>query len=368
MLDSTVPNLGLDQRGVCRYCRSYEPVLAAMQFSDAEAERRLAAIATSVRSAGDGREYDSILGLSGGIDSSFVAVLAARLGLRPLVVHFDNGWNTELAVENIRLLVDKLGFDLNTYVIDWEEFKDLQRSFFKASVVDIEMLTDHAIVAAMVRLARRHGIRHVLNGVNFATESGMPREWLWFKQDLRNIRAIQRRFGTRKIRSFPTCGNWRWRLINATGQLKFVEPLNNMRYRKDEAQRLLETEFGWRYYGGKHYESVFTKFYQAYVLPEKFGIDKRKAHFSSLIRNHEMSREEALAQLARPPYDSAELRLEKTYVLKKLDFTDEEFDKIMSEPVRAHDDYPSDRDHEWILRPLRRLSRRIVEPGAAYGG
>ncbi len=290
------------------------------------------------------------------------------MGLRPLVVHFDNGWNSELAVENIRLLVDALGFDLHTYVIDWPEFKDLQRSFFQASVVDIEMLTDHAILASMVKLARQFKIRHVLSGVNFATESGMPREWLWFKQDLRNIRAIQRRFGTKKICSFPTCGNWRWRLISATGRLEFVEPLNHIHYRKDEARKTLEEKFGWRYYGGKHYESVFTKFYQAYVLPEKFGIDKRKSHLSSLIRSGELTRKEALTELGKPAYDPEEFRIEREYVLKKLGFSEEEFEKIMGEPVRSHADYPSDDDYEWLLRPFRGLYRRFRKSPVAYGG
>jgi hypothetical protein len=208
----------------------------------------------------------------------------------------------------------------------------------------------------------------VLSGVNFATESGMPREWLWFKQDLRNIRAIQRRFGTRKIRSFPTCGNWRWRFIAASGRLQFVEPLNNIRYRKQKARRHLESRYGWRYYGGKHYESVFTKFYQAYVLPEKFGIDKRRSHLSSLIRNGELSRDQALAELEGPAYDPEELRIDREYVLKKLDFTEQEFDEIMRLPVRSHADYPSDEDFKRLLRPFRGLYERLAKPKVAYGG
>lgn len=369
VLDSTVPNVGFDEHGVCRYCRLYEPVLASMrQLTDADASRRLETMARRLRATAGGREYDSILGLSGGVDSSYVAVLAARMGLRPLVVHFDNGWNSELAVENIRLLVDALGFDLQTYVIDWEEFKDLQRSFFRASVVDIEMLTDHAIVATMVRLARRHGIRFVLNGVNVATESGMPAEWLWFKQDLRNIRAIQRRFGTRRIRSFPVIGNWQWRFILMSRRLQFVEPLNSINYRKSAAIEVLQRDFGWRDYGGKHYESVFTKFYQAHVLPVKFGIDKRKAHFSSLIRNREMSRGDALRELASPPLDPDELRRDTQYVLKKLDFSEAEFDEIMRLAPRSHADYPSDRDYDWVLQPFRSLKRRLAGDSVAYGG
>jgi hypothetical protein len=293
------------------------------------------------------------------VDSSYVALLAARHSLRTLLVHFDNGWNSAVAVENIRGIVDGLGFDLETYVIDWEEFRDLQRSFFQASVVDIEMLTDHAITAAMFSIARKRGIRYILSGVNLATESGLPQAWYWNKQDLRNIKAIHKRFGGVKLNSFPTLSTWRWIVQRHLRRFVFVEILNMVNYRKLEAMAQLTSELGWRYYGGKHYESVFTKFYQAYVLPTKFGIDKRKAHLSSLVRNGELRRDEALAELAKPLYDPAELRQEKEYVLKKLDFSEQEFERIMALPVRSHLDYPSDR---WLIDLARRVE--ALCPGA----
>ncbi|MHC5115270.1 MAG: N-acetyl sugar amidotransferase [Planctomycetota bacterium] len=358
VMDRSDPDIGFDADGVCNHCREATELLARLPQTDEEADARLHALAERIRRAGEGRPYDSLLGVSGGVDSSYVAYLARRLELRPLVMHFDNGWNSELAVKNINRLVERLGFDLSTYVIDWQEFRDLQRAFLAASVVDIEMLTDHAITASMFRIAREHGIRYVLSGANVATESGLPRAWVWNKLDFRNIKAIHRRFGAVKLSSFPSLPTWRWLLIRRLGiGFDFVEVLDHARFRKVDAIAELEREVGWRYYGGKHYESVFTKFYQAYILPVKFGIDKRRAHLSSLIRNGEMSRDEALAELDRPPYDPAELAEDRTYVLKKLGFTDDEFDAIMRAPVHAHDDYPSDVK---LVRAARR-GKRLVE-------
>lgn len=360
VLDTSDPDIRFDESGVCSFCRQAEQVMAILPQTRADEEKLLSRVASRIRHAGQGREYDCLLGVSGGVDSSYVAYLAKQLDLRPLVVHFDNGWNSELAVENINRLVDRLGFDLYTYVIDWEEFRDLQRAFLKASVVDIEMLTDHAIQAAVFSIARKNRIRYVLSGSNIATEFGMPAAWIWDKQDLRNIREIQKRFGEGSIRSFPTLNTWTWLVMYYLKiPFEYISLLNCVRYRKKEAIELLEREIGWRYYGGKHYESVFTKFYQAYILPEKFGIDKRRVHFSSLIRNGEMRREEALAQLARPLYESIDLANEKEYVLKKLGFTDEEFDKIMHHPPMPHNAYPSNERIRLVLKSIYRLVQNL---------
>jgi len=278
------------------------------------------------------------------VDSSYLVYLAWKHKLKPLVVHFDNGWNSETAVRNIERMIVKTGFDYQCLVIDWEEFRDLQRSFFRAGVIDIELLTDHAIMATTLRLARKHNIPCVLSGTNHATEYGMPKGWNWFKQDLRNIRDIHRKFGEKKLSTFPRMSLWEtlWRL-RVIRKPKFLEPLNMMAYRKDEAIRTLEQEFGWQYYGGKHFESVFTKFYQAYVLPKKFGVDKRKVHLSALIRNGEITRDLALAELAKPHYPPEDFERDRDYVLKKLGFSLEEFDKIMAASPIPHDHYASDR-------------------------
>ena len=360
ILDTSDPDIYFDSEGICNHCHDTARLLATLPQSHQEEKVRLSSIATLIKQAKGNNEYDSLLGISGGVDSSYVAYLAKKIGLSPLVVHFDNGWNSELAVNNINKLVDTLGFDLSTYVIDWEEFKDLQRSFLKASVVDIELLTDHAITAAMFHLAHKHKIKFVLSGNNYATESGMPGSWVWNKQDKINIIGIHKRFGTRKMKSFPTLGLWKWIMVSNLGLgFKFVPLLNNAMYKKNEAMKVIKSDLGWQYYGGKHYESIFTKFYQAYILPEKFGIDKRKVHLSSLIRNEEMSRDEALEELAKPLYDPIELKNDKVYVLKKLGFSEDEFVKIMNLPPKSHNDYPSSARLLKILRNTKNILLKL---------
>lgn len=350
VMDTTDPDIVFNIKGICNYCLTASTLLSSIQCSKEESDRRLEQLANKIKSESSGNEYDCIIGLSGGVDSSYVAYLAHRMGLNPLAVHFDNGWNTETAVANIKKIVEHCGYDLHTYVIDWPEFRDLQRAFIKASVVDIEMLTDHAIMAAMFKLAKEYNIRNVLSGTNIATEYGMPASWTWRKQDIRNIKAIHKRFGTKKMKNFPTMSSLKWNYILYFSQiLKFVEPLNNIEYKKTIAKKVLDKEFGWRDYGGKHYESLFTKFYQAYILPEKFGIDKRKVHLSALIRNGEITRSEGMKMLSLPLYIPNELQRDKKYVLKKLGFTDDEFQNIMQDAPKKHTDYPSD---EIILKPL----------------
>ena len=244
-----------DSEGICSHCRRAERELAAIRLSPEESEQRLQEMAAPIIAARTRAGYDSIVGLSGGVDSSYVALLASRLGLRPLAVHLDNGWNSEIAVSNIRGITEKFNLDLMTLVIDWPEFRDLQRAFIKASVVDIEMLSDHAIVATMFRLSRQNGIRHILSGTNVATEHGMPYAWNWNKQDLTNIRAIHRQFGSIPLKTFPTMGLMAsiWARNFRRGP-RFVEFLNQANYRKSDAIDALKREAGWRDYGGKHFE------------------------------------------------------------------------------------------------------------------
>lgn len=343
-MDTSDPTITFDADGVCSHCYYADKVLPTVRWTPEGSVRALERIAATIRNASDG-PYDSIIGLSGGVDSSYAAYLAKRLRLRPLAIHFDNGWNSELAVENIQRVVEGCSYDLQTYVIDWKEFRDLQRAFLLASVVDIELLTDHAISAAMARLATENGVRYMLSGINTATEHGMPAAWYWDKADWTNIRGIHRQFGTVPLRTFPH--QPRSQLLRARllgrGPVT-VQLLNYVNYRRDEAARTLTREFGWREYGGKHHESTFTRFYQSYILPTKFGIDKRRAHISDRIRNGEMSREEALEALARPHYESPEvLANEREFVLKKLGISEAEFERILSAPVRRHEDFPTDR-------------------------
>ncbi len=341
IMDTSDGRIEFDERGFCNHCRRYEVIAGKAPFAGGDAGRKLAEVVERIKRDGKDKEYDSIIGLSGGIDSSYLAWQAKKLGLRPLAVHFDNGWNSEISVKNIDNIVRKLGFDLYTYVIDWEEFKDLQRSFFKASVLDIELLTDNAIFTSLYKIALEKKIRYSLEGHNVATESIMPPGWNYWKFDIKNIRGIQKRFGTVKIKSFPTMGPWKRLFCQFSSMVKPVYLLNYLPYNKNEAIAVLERELGWKYYGGKHYESVFTKFYQSYVLPTKFHIDKRRAHLSNLVCSGQITREEALRAMEEELYPAEELRRDKEYVLKKLEFSEEEFDAIMRLPVKSHLDYPS---------------------------
>jgi N-acetyl sugar amidotransferase len=348
-MDTTDPDILFDEHGVCTHCHKAEWLLSAVRFSEEESRRRLEAIADKIKKQTEGKDYSCIVGLSGGVDSSYAAYVAHGMGLRILAVHFDNGWNSEIAVSNIKNIVKTFELDLITYVINWEEFRDIQRAFIKASVVDIEMITDHAIMAAMYRIAKEHGIRYILSGQNYATEHCMPKAWIWNKQDLRNLKAIHRQYGETPLKTFPVLSTWRY-LIYRRIFFEYVLPLNNLNYRKFEAMEILKRELNWREYGAKHFESLFTKFYQAYILPVKFGIDKRKAHLSALVRNGELTRDQAVQELSKPYYDPKELKQDKDYVFKKLGFSEGEFDSLMKQQAIPHDHYGS--DHSLVSRML----------------
>jgi N-acetyl sugar amidotransferase len=342
VMDTSDRDIRFDEHGVCSHCRSAETFMPRLRLSDAESKRWLADVAARCTAQRTSEGYDSVIGLSGGVDSSYAAWLAHSLGMRPLAVHLDNGWNSELAVANIRGIIERCKFDLVTVVIDWMEFRDLQRAFIRAGVVDIEMLSDHAITASLFKIARRHGISTVLSGTNVATEHGMPRSWVWNKQDLTNILGIHRRFGEIPLKTFPRMGLVASAWARYGGTFTLVEPLNLANYNKTAAIGTLQRNVGWRDYGGKHYESTFTKFYQAFILPTKFGIDKRRAHLSALIRNGEITRDDAMDELGRPLFAPGELDREKQYVLKKLGFSSEEFDRLMTAPPVPHAHSQSD--------------------------
>lgn len=348
--------IDFDATGLCNHCRAYDAFFAARASAP---PRSLASLVAGLRGAGRGREYDCVVGVSGGLDSSYAAYLARQQGLRALAVHLDNGWNSELAVGNIERLCKGLGLDLFTHVIAWNEFRDLQLAYLRASVVDIEAITDHAIMACLHRVARSRGIRHILTGESPATEGFLPPGWVHPKNDLMNIRAIHRRYGRLPLRTFPTLGlvrkAWDTRVLG----LRVVPILDYVPYVKQEAKQVLTRELGFRDYGGKHYESVFTRFYQAYILPRKFGIDKRRSHLSTLICAGQMTREQALREIEAEPYPAELLRREREFVLKKLGLGEAEFEELMRAPARPHTDFAS---YLWFYRALRPLvvwARRI---------
>jgi N-acetyl sugar amidotransferase len=363
------PQMGFDALGRSHYYHEYHRAYNDHVLTGERGQSALDALAAQIRADGKGKAYDSIMGLSGGVDSTYVAYLARKLGLRPLAVHFDNGWNSELAVKNIENIVSRLDLDLFTYVINWDEFRDLQLAYLQASVVDIEVVTDHAIFATLYRLAARHGIKHILSGTNVVTEQVLPPHWIYAKTDHVNIRAIHRAYGKVPLRTYPFMNLKVKKYHQLVKGIRSHSILNYVDYDKARVKQMIATELGWRDYGGKHYESVFTRFYQGYILPRKFGIDKRKAHLSNLIFAGQITKEEALRELQHPPYDPEQLRSDYVFVLKKLGLTDQQFEEIMNRPVRAHRDFDYEKsvyERFPILSPLRapmkfisaRLARR----------
>jgi N-acetyl sugar amidotransferase len=307
---------------------------------DGDAGReKLEQLAAKIRADGKGKPYDCVIGVSGGVDSTYVAYLVKKLGLRPLAIHLDNGWDSELAVKNIEETLKRLGIDLYTEVLDWEEFRDLQSAFLKASTPDSEIPTDHAIVAILGNMAAKQGIKYIIIGNNVRTETHLPRAWSQGHFDWKYIRELHKRFGTRPLKTFPHFGFFTYYFRMMTQQR--IEILNYVGYNKKEALRVLQDELGWRYYGGKHYESIYTRFYQGYILPEKFGYDKRRCHLSSLICSGEVTREQALEELSIPIYSPSMQEEDREYVTKKLGFSDEEFTDIMTAPKKSYWDYPS---------------------------
>jgi N-acetyl sugar amidotransferase len=291
------PNITFDEQGICNYYYRYLKDEKKHVFKGEAGKKKLKEKIKNIKEAGKGKQYDCILGLSGGVDSTYLCLLAKEQGLRPLIVHFDNGWNSELAVNNIENTVKKLGFDLYTYVVDWGEFRELQLSYLKASVVDIEVLTDHAFMAVLYEQARKWKIKHVLAGMNIATEQVLPRHWIFNKMNAVNIKDIQSKYGrvpVKELRSFPFLNYSHKKYCESVLKMEVVTPLNFIDYHYDQVKEEIKSKLGWRDYGGKHYESVWTRFYQGFILPYKFNIDKRKAHFSNLIFSGQMTKEEAL--------------------------------------------------------------------------
>lgn len=358
------PDISFDEKGVCNYYHEYKNAEQESVFTGKNGQQKLNKLVEQIKKDGIGKSYDCLIGLSGGVDSTYVAWLVKQLGLRPLAVHLDNGWNSELAVMNVENIITKLGFDLYTLVVNWEEFKDIQLSYLKASVVDIEVVSDHAIFATMYKLAKEKNIGYIISGTNIVTEYIMPPSWLYKKMDFTNLKDIHRRYGSVKLKTYPTFDFVKHVYYSAILKLTPVSILNYVPYNKKEIKEIIKRELDWRDYGGKHYESLFTKFYQAYILPEKFKIDKRKAHLSTLICSGQMTKEEALKELEAPVYPAADLKQDKEYVLKKLGLSESAFESIMLMAPRKHEDFKTDtRLKEGYMNLLRKTEkfRRILK-------
>ena len=361
VMDTSAPDISFDEQGVCSFCSYYDSQVSQVVFaSDEERQARKKAFVENVKRAGHGKKYDCIIGLSGGVDSSYVLHLAAKEGLRPLAVHMDNNWNSELASNNIKNLVSRLNVDLYTHVIEWPEYKRLMQAFFDADVIDVELLYDNAMLAVNYCQARKYGIKYILSGSNSATEGmPMPEGWNWRKWDKKNIKALAKRGGVR-LSTFPSIGTVDYIVNRLVRRIQWVPYLDYYDYQKNQALELLEAEYRYKRYPYKHYESVFTRFYQGYLLPEKFGVDKRKLHLATLIMSNQMSREEALLTLKESPYYSSEaLESDLKYFLKKMGWTRSDLDAYLSRPSVPHDRYPSDKAlWDWMRKTYQNHFRK----------
>lgn len=348
--DSVDKHLSFDSAGLCNHCQRYDELVEQRVFTGTLAEDKLKVMVETIKIAGKGNDYDCIVGVSGGVDSTYVAYLAKKLGLRPLAVHFDNGWNSELAVKNVESVLKTLDIDLYTHVVDWEEFRDLQLSFLKASTPDGEIPTDHAIGALLWRQAVQHRVKYILSGMNFATESISIPDWSYGHSDWRYIRSVHKIFGSRRLKSYPHFNFLYLFYVNFIRGIRTVSILNYVDFRKQEAIELLEKELGWIRYHGKHHESVYTRFYQGYVLPKKFGIDKRYGHLSDLINAGQMTRIDALNEMESEPYPVDMQSQDLTYARKKFGLDEAGFEYLMKSPVRSFREYPNSYTLVQVLR------------------
>jgi N-acetyl sugar amidotransferase len=343
IMDTSDPDIAFDEAGVCNHCRKYDERAAREVHYDESGKAQLARIVEMIKEEGKGKEYDCIIGLSGGMDSTMTAYHIVKQGLRPFAIHLDNGWDSELSIKNIENLVKALKIDLYTHVIDWEEFRDIHVAFLKASVANSEAPTDHAITALMFRIAVEKGVRHIITGGNIVTEGIMPESFGYDARDWRHVKGVIKSYRQARLKTFPHLTLFHWAYFIFVKRITYIPILNYIPYRKSEAAAILEREVGWKNYGPKHYESVYTRFFQGYILPQKFGFDKRQAHFSSLICSGQMTRREALTEMEKDPYPVERMREDRDYVIKKLGLTEAEFEMIMTAPVKSFRDYPNNK-------------------------
>lgn len=345
-MDTTASDIAFDGNGVCNYCTEFLKLSSPIIHENpGDKDARLQKLIEQVRASGKGRPYDCIVGVSGGVDSSWTLVQVKRLGLRPLAVHMDNGWNSELAQNNIANIVRGLDLDLHTHVIDWDEYRELMQAFFDADVIDVELLYDNAMLAVNYRQAAKYGLKYILAGTNQATEGmRMPPGWNWFKYDKRNIASLAKRHGMKGTNTLPTIGTMGFVWNHFVKGIRWTSFLDYLPYNKSKALDSLEKNYGYKRYLFKHYESVFTRFYQGHILPRKFGVDKRILHLATLVAAGQLSREEALKSLEGIPYATeAELQADTTYFLKKMKWDAKDLETYLNRPEVSHADYPSER-------------------------
>jgi N-acetyl sugar amidotransferase len=341
-MDTTDPHITFDERGWCDYCRNFYENIQP-NWRNGQGEEELAKIIDTIKRGGKGRDHDCVIGISGGADSSYVAYLATeKYGLRPLLFHVDAGWNSQVSANNIQRLIEGLGLDLYTEVVDWSEMKDLQLAFFKAQLANIDIPQDLAFFSALYNFAVKHQIKYILTGANYSTECVRePNEWgAYYPTDMRFVKDVHRRFGKRPLSTFPTADILKYKLYyHYVRGIRIVRFLNYVPYIKEDAMQELTDRFGWQSYAQKHHESRFTRFVECYWLPRKFGFERRKAHLSSLILTKQMTREEALERVAKPEIDELTMKQDFEYVAKKLDLTVSELQELFKGENKTYRDY-----------------------------
>lgn len=343
-MDTTDSKIVFDEKGICDHCNTFYKDVLPNWHTGERGQQELEALVAKIKEDGKGRDFDCIIGMSGGIDSSYLLYLAKeKMGLRPLVFHVDAGWNSQEAVNNIERLIDKLQLDLYTDVIDWEEMRDLQLAFFKSGVPHVDTPQDHAFFATMYKFAEQHKVKYILTGANLSTECiRNPLEWMYYQSDSIQLRDIHRKFGSRPLRNFPVTSILYHKVyLPYVKGIRVVRPLNFGQYIKQDAMKLLEEKFGWQPYPQKHFESRFTRFYEGYWLPARFGYDTRKVQYSSLIVTGQMSRAEALERLKVSPLDADAQRQEFEYVATKLGISVKELQTYFNMPKKTYRDYKS---------------------------
>lgn len=342
VMDTTDTKINFDESGVCDHCRDFYENVNPNWHTDERGDQELQKIIDKIKKEGEGKEFDCIMGMSGGADSSYLLHVAVKkYGLRPLVFHVDGGWNSELAVSNINVMIDKLGLDLYTEVINWEEMKDFQLVYFKAGLPNLDVPQDHAFVATLYNFAHKHGIKYILNGGNISTECVRnPLDWLYYGTDMLQINDIRKKFSTNPMKTYPFSNVLRHKIyLRYIKDVQVIKPLNYFPYIKEEAMKLLSEEYEWKPYPQKHFESRFTKFYEGYWLPKRFGFDTRKVQYSSLILTEQMTREEALEKLKEPAINEEDAKKDFEYIATKLGITVEELQSYMNMPLKSHNDY-----------------------------
>lgn len=357
---SNNPSISLNEDGVCDICLINERRIAAVKKK--HNTDHLTQLISEIKASKKGK-YDCLIGISGGTDSSYLVYLAKKWGLNPLLLHVDGGWNSETSVINIEKIIDNCGFDFVTEVLPWHEMRDAQKAFIKADVIDIDLPFDNAMVKYNYLVAKKHKIKYILNGYSTITEGIMPESYNHFKLDKKNLQDIQSKFGQLKLKELKYIGRLNYFYFERIKKIKTLYVLDYFDYQKSEAQKTIKSEFNWKDYGGKHYENVFTRFYQGHILPIKFNVDKRVTHLSMLICSGQISKEEALLELQHPMYPSKLMeRDDKNFFCKKLQLTESEFEAYLKRPRQSHRKFKSSLDIYDFLRPAYRLLKRMLRP------